>query len=120
MVNTAPRSVISIGVLFFGLAGLAMAQGPVGTLTGTVTDSANATVPGATVVATNIATAVESSTTTTNTGSYTLPYLPAGGYKVRVAATGFRTTNTDNVLLRVAQTQTLDVKLEEPTTEPII
>ena len=112
MLNTAPRSVISIGLLFIGLAGLAMGQGPVGTLTGTVTDSASATVPGATVVATNIATAVESSTTTTNTGSYTLPYLPAGGYKVRVSATGFRTTNTDNVLLRVAQTQTLDVKLE--------
>jgi hypothetical protein len=64
------------------------------------------------VVATNSATGVETSTTTTNTGTYTLPYLPAGTYKVRVAATGFRTTAADNVLLRVAQTQTQDLKLE--------
>lgn len=107
-----PRSV-SLGVLLsFVFSGLISAQGPVGTLTGTVTDPAGAAVPGATVFATNSATGVETSTTSTNTGTYTLPYLPAGSYKVRVGATGFRTTTADNVLLRVAQTQTVDLKLE--------
>jgi hypothetical protein len=81
-------------------------------LTGTITDAASAVVPGATVVATNTATAVEVTTTTTNSGGYTLPYLPAGSYKVRVSANGFRTATVENVLLRVAQTQNVDIKLE--------
>ena len=106
------QKLLLVSSLFVGLAGLALAQGPVGTLTGTITDPANAAVPGATVVAKNNATSVEASTTTTNTGTYTLPYLPAGTYKIRVSATGFRTSTADNVLLRVAQTQTQDIKLE--------
>ena len=106
------RKLLSVSSLIAGLAGLALAQGPVGTLTGTITDPANAAVPGATVVAKNNATSVEVTTTTTNTGTFTLPYLPAGSYKVRVSAAGFRTSTADNVLLRVAQTQTQDIKLE--------
>ncbi|MBI1790649.1 MAG: TonB-dependent receptor [Acidobacteria bacterium] len=105
------RNVIHIALLFIALTGLAIAQGPVGTITGTVTDPANAVVPGATVVATNTATGVETTTTTTNAGAYTLPYLPAGAYQVRVTAAGFRSSAAD-VLLRVAQTQALDIKLE--------
>jgi hypothetical protein len=77
-----------------------------------VTDPAGSAVPGAAVVATNVATGVETSTTTTGTGTYTLPYLPAGTYKLRVSSSGFRTATADNIVLRVAQTQTADVKLE--------
>lgn len=107
-----PRQLPRAALLSLVCVPLSLAQGPVGTLTGTVTDSADAVVPGATVVATNTATAVETTTTTTNSGTYTLPYLPAGTYKVRVTAAGFRTANLDNVSLRVAQTQTVNVKLE--------
>src|SRR5262245_6386425 len=106
------RSVPRIAQMFLALTGIALAQGPVGTLTGTITDAANAVVPGATVIATNIATSLETTTTTTNSGAYTLPYLPAGAYNVRVTAKGFRTATAENVLLRVAQTQTVDIKLE--------
>lgn len=94
------------------LAGLAWAQGPVGTLNGTVADSAGAMVPGAGVVATNNATNVESRTTTTSSGDYTLPYLPAGTYTLRVTAPGFRTATAENVILRVAQTMSINIKLE--------
>ena len=69
-------------------------------------------VPGATVVAANNATSVETRTTTTTTGTYTLPYLPAGTYTLRVTSPGFRTATAENVVLRVAQTQTADIKLE--------
>ena len=111
MLHITLRKVFA-ALIFFGLTQLSYGQGPVGTMTGTVTDSANAIVPGATVVATNVATGVEATTTTTNTGAYTLPYLPAGSYKLRVSAAGFRAANVDHVLLRVAQTQNVDVKLE--------
>src|SRR5436190_15390332 len=102
MLRTA--SVISL-LIFMFFTGLVFAQGTVGTINGTVTDPAGAVVPGATVVAKNNATGVESNTTTTNTGTYTLPYLPAGTYTLRVSAPGFRTSTEENVVLRVAQTQ---------------
>jgi hypothetical protein len=89
-----------------------LGQGTVGTINGTVTDPAGAVVPGATVVATNNATQVETKTTTTTTGTYILPYLPSGTYTIRVTAPGFRTAAAENVVLRVAQTQTTDIKME--------
>src|SRR3954453_24235360 len=105
------RTLIVVSVLF-ALAGLATAQGPVGTLNGTITDPGNSVIPGATVVAKNNATSVEINTTTTNTGTYTLPYLPSGTYTLRVSAPGFRTATQENVVLRVAQIQTADIKME--------
>jgi hypothetical protein len=107
-----PRLLITFVSVLLCLAGLALSQGPVGTLTGTVTDPANSVVPGATVVATNVATGVETTTTTTSTGTYTLPYLPSGTYKLRFSARGFRTATAENIVLRVAQTQTADIKME--------
>lgn len=62
------RTARAFSVLFLGLAGLVFGQGPVGTVTGTVTDPAGSVVPGAAVVATNTATGVETKTTTTSTG----------------------------------------------------
>src|SRR6266851_3187099 len=88
------------------------AQGPVGTLNGTVLDPAGFVVPGASVAATNMATGEEHKTTSTSAGAYTLPYVPSGTYKIRVSAAGFRVSEADNVILRVAQTLTLNITLE--------
>src|SRR5690349_9734355 len=107
-----PRTLIALSLLVLALTWISFGQGPVGTLNGTVTDPAGSVVPGATVIATNNATKVETKTTTTGTGTYTLPYLPAGTYTVRVTAPGFRTATAENLILRVAQTQTADIKLE--------
>src|ERR1041385_5290324 len=107
-----PRALIALSLLVLVLSGISFGQGPVGTLTGTVTDPAGSVVPGATVIATNDATKVETKTTTTGTGTYTMPYLPAGTYTLRVTSAGFRTATAENVILRVAQTGTVDIKLE--------
>src|SRR5881628_2631778 len=106
---------LKTAVLFACLAiglGTGLAQGPVGTLNGTVLDPAGAVVPGATVVATNNATGVETKTTSTSAGAYTLPYLPSGTYTIRVSAPGFRTATADNVILRVAQSLSVNITLE--------
>src|SRR2546430_4337170 len=87
-------------------------QGSVGTLNGTVLDPAGAVVPGAAVVLVNNATGEEHKTTSTSAGAYTLPYIPAGTYKLRVSAPGFRTSEADNVILRVAQTLTVNITVE--------
>src|SRR5205809_2398231 len=89
-----------------------LAQGPVGTLNGTILDQSGAVVPGAAVVAVNIATSVESKTTSTSAGAYTLPYLPSGTYTIRVSAPGFRTSTAENIILRVAQDLTVNINLE--------
>jgi hypothetical protein len=94
------------------LASTLFGQGSLGTMTGTVLDATGAGVPGAIVTAVNAATGVESRTTTTSTGAYTLPYLPPGTYRITVTALGFRTAAAENITLRVAQTQTVDVRME--------
>src|SRR3989454_3315075 len=106
---------LKTAVLFACLAiglGTGWAQGPVGTLNGTILDPTGAVVPGATVVAVNNATGVESKTTSTSAGAYTLPYLPAGTYTVRASAPNFRTSTAENVILRVAQDLTLNINLQ--------
>jgi hypothetical protein len=92
--------------------GTAWGQGAVGTLNGTILDAAGAVVPGATVIATNLATGTENKTTSTSTGAYTIPYLSAGTYTLRVSAPGFRIAEQQNVTLRVAQTLTVNISLE--------
>ncbi|HFB98917.1 MAG TPA: carboxypeptidase regulatory-like domain-containing protein, partial [Bryobacterales bacterium] len=92
--------------------GIAWGQGSVGTLNGTVMDSTGAVIPGATVVVTNVATGVEHTTTTTSAGAYTVPYLPAGTYTIRVSSPGFRTAVRENVILRAAQVLTVNITLE--------
>ena len=56
------RILILSCLLFLAAVALVIAQGPVGTMNGTVTDPAGAVVPGATVVAINTATGVETKT----------------------------------------------------------
>ena len=100
-------------LLFLALAGgFLYAQGNVATLNGTILDSTGALVPGATVVAKNIDTGVETRASTTSAGAYTIPYLPSGPYTLRVTAAGFRTSQQENVILRVGQVQTVNITLE--------
>jgi len=64
------------------------------------------------VVLVNAANGEEHKTTSTSAGAYTLPYVPSGTYKLRVTAPGFRTSEADNVIVRIAQTLTVNVTLE--------
>src|SRR5712691_3122707 len=105
------KTVLVLACLTTGLS-TGWAQGPVGTLNGTILDPTGAVVPGATVVAVNNATGVESKTTSTSAGAYTLPYLPAGTYTVRASAPNFKTSTAENVILRVAQDLTVNISLE--------
>jgi hypothetical protein len=60
-----------------------------GRITGTVSDTTGAMIPGATVVATNTGTGIAVSTTTTGTGNYDFVNLDAGIYTVSTTAKGF-------------------------------
>lgn len=94
------------------LSAAVFAQGERGTLNGTITDGSGAIVAGAAVKILNPATGVELSATTTDAGVYRLPSLMPGTYRISVSAPGFKTSVRENVVLAVAQTLTVDFKLD--------
>src|SRR5918993_957958 len=68
----------------------AVAQVGSSTLTGSVSNTQGAALPGATVTATNTATNVRSTGVTTGSGAYSITGLAVGNYTVRVELAGFK------------------------------
>jgi hypothetical protein len=99
-------------ILFALTSVLALAQSISGDLVGTIYDPTGAVVPGAAVVATNIATGVASATTTSNTGQYRISNLPVGTYKLTVSASGFTKAELNNVTVDLNKTATANVTLQ--------
>ena len=84
--------------LFVLLASLSFGQQLTGTLTGIASDSAGAVVPGAKVTLINEASADERTTLTNGSGYFSITAIPSGSYTVQVAAAGFKTWETKNVV----------------------
>ncbi len=96
-------------LLLLGMVGYA--QTFRGAINGTVTDPSGAVVAGASVKATNTATAVVLTTTTTSEGQFSFQDLPLGTYKVEVSSSGFRPVAFDKVAVTAGSIYTLPVKL---------
>jgi Carboxypeptidase regulatory-like domain len=100
-------------VLVCGLVtGPVAAQTIRGALTGTVTDTTGAVVPGATVTVTNKATGISDSTASNAQGAYTFPLLQPGTYQTAAELQGFKKYVRDGVVVEVAQTTRLDIALQ--------
>jgi hypothetical protein len=82
------------------------------TLTGRVTDSSDAAIPGVTVTVRNAATNEAFSTTTGAQGAYTIPLLRPGTYTLRVEVPGFKRFAREGLILNLGQAATADIKLE--------
>src|SRR6478672_10031732 len=83
-----------------------------GGITGTVTDSSGAAVPGATVTVTNTATRGTRNTTTNGEGLYTFPAVPPGSYELKVELQGFKTAEIRAFKVDIQQTVRMDVALQ--------
>jgi hypothetical protein len=94
------------------LLATAAAQMNRGTLTGTVTDPAGAVVAGARVTAIQMETNLSASTTTTETGNYTLPSLTIGRYRLEFESSGFKKAVRDEIMLSSGVTLRLDVQMD--------
>ena len=90
----------------------AFAQTGAATLTGIVSDSSGATVPGATVTATNQATNVTYSAVSNEAGNYTITSLPVGTYVVKAELASFKTAATKPLQAEAMQVVRIDFKLE--------
>ena len=105
------KRLVFVILIAFSLAVAASAQTFRGSINGTVTDPSGGSVPNATVKATETATGIDHTTTTTSDGAFAIQDIPLGLYKVTVTATGFPTYTVDKVDVGAGQIYTLNVKL---------
>lgn len=82
-----------------------------GTIVGTVADSSGAAVPGATIRVTSLATNELRSTVSGSAGTYSVPNLSPGNYRVEVELTGFKQFVRSGVPVQVDVTTRIDVTL---------
>ncbi len=80
-------------------------------LEGTVTDPSGSVIVGATVKVLAVDTGLSEEQKTNSKGYYRFPGLAVGKYRVTTVGEGFKTKVTEDVVLRVGQTRTLDVLL---------
>jgi len=88
-----------------------LAQTVTGSITGVVTDTSGAVIPGAKIVAHNPDTGVDSAATSDAAGLYRISFLPIGRYQLTVDAAGFGQQSVPIFQLEALQVATFNVKL---------
>jgi hypothetical protein len=83
----------------------------VGTITGVVTDTSGAIVPGAAVVVTDSDTGITRKLVTNGAGEYTASFLQPGHYEVVLGGGSFGKVDRKNLLLTVGETLTISAAL---------
>src|SRR5579864_1522996 len=101
---------MAAALCFSAFSPRAFGQQTLGAITGTVTDPSGAVVSDATVKAINIATNLEVGAHSKN-GSFLIPDLPAGTYRVTITKEGFKTETHTKILVNGNRTTTVDSAL---------
>src|SRR3954470_661752 len=100
-------------ILSLSVGASAYAQGSFSTsLTGTVTDSSGAVIPGANVKIRNNGTGEEVNTVSGSDGGFSAPSLAGGVYTVTVALVGFKTATLNAVTLSAAVPASVKVQMQ--------
>jgi Carboxypeptidase regulatory-like domain/TonB-dependent Receptor Plug Domain len=97
-----------IAALLLPASGWAQA---VGAMSGIVTDTSSALVPGVTIEVTNIATNQTRATTTDADGYYIVRQLPPGAYSLKATLPGFKTVVREGLTVAVESTARVDVQM---------
>ena len=103
---------LAAALLAASLAMPALAQESRATITGRVLDTSDAIVVGAKVHAINLQTGLSGTVVSNESGSFVIPFLLPGAYRVTVEMSGFKTYAQDDVRLRVNDTLDLRIRLE--------
>jgi hypothetical protein len=96
--------------VFTLISASALAQAPVGTISGTVTDASASVISGATVTVTNRDTGLKREMKSDALGAFSAPALPAGTYEVRGQMAGFRQIVREAEVL-TGSTTTVDLSM---------
>ncbi len=105
------RRVVLAGLLFV-LATLSSFAGVTASISGTVKDPSGASVAGAKVIATNVATSIQQSQTTNEQGFYSFQTLPPGTYTLDVQQAGFKAYRQTGIIVDVNSAIPVDVVLQ--------
>ncbi|HBY61071.1 MAG TPA: TonB-dependent receptor, partial [Solibacterales bacterium] len=117
MLNFFTRLVLILGAT----AVFAWAQTSTSQIAGTVSDSSQAVVPGATVTARNEATGIVYRQETTAAGLFAFPSIPVGTYTVTVEAKGFKKYQAPGVTVVINTPLAVDITLQiGETTETVV
>jgi carboxypeptidase family protein len=104
------RNCCLIGLVFLLTSASAWAQATA-QLNGRVTDESGAVLPGVTVTVTQTDTQFTRTVATDGTGSYVMPNLPTGPYRLEVSLQGFRSYVQTGIVLQVGATPAINVTL---------
>jgi len=105
------RGALLLALLLSATTGL-LGQGSSGAITGIVTDSSLARLPGASIEVTNTDTGVTLTATTGEAGDYTIPLLQPGRYGLTARLEGFRASSQSGIVIELGRTTRLDISLE--------
>ena len=101
-----------IGSLPFVLCCAALWAQAVAQISGTARDQSGAVLPGVEITATQTDTGITRNTITNETGSYVLPNLAIGPYRLEAGLPGFRTYVQTGLVLQVNSSSVINVALE--------
>ncbi|HWB96786.1 MAG TPA: TonB-dependent receptor, partial [Bryobacteraceae bacterium] len=101
-----------LAALLLASAALTYAQSSSGTIQGSVRDTQDALIPGATVTIVDIAKSTSRTFKTNESGEYVVPFLNPGQYAITVEAAGFKKATQSGITLQVADRLTIDFHLQ--------
>lgn len=104
MITSAVLAILCLGPL--------KAQQNRGSIVGSITDPSGAAVVGASIAAINVETGVSYKGIITDVGTYTIPALPSGTYRVEAELAGFKKYVRQPVLISTATSVGLSVQME--------
>src|SRR5438067_8561288 len=107
MVRNAGR--LFLFSLIFMMSCLSVFAQSTAQLSGTVRDQSGAVLPGVEVTATQTATGLARTVLTNETGSYVLPNLPIGPYRLEAALPGFRMFVQTGIVLQVSANPEINI-----------
>ncbi len=113
------KNFFATAALLFSAAIQAIAQAPVGSISGVVTDPSGGIIKSARVTVTDKQRANRRALTTDAAGDFSAPSLFAGQYEVKVEAPGFRTAVRD-ATVETGATTTANISLEVGATKEVI
>jgi hypothetical protein len=90
----------------------AWSQGGTAAITGTVSDTSGAVLPGVEVTATNTGTGIGRAVITNEAGAFVLPNLPVGPYRLQASLAGFRSFAQTGIVLQVNSSPVVNIRLE--------
>jgi outer membrane receptor protein involved in Fe transport len=99
-------------VLCFALASASFGQAVYGSIFGTVTDASGGVVPGATLTITNINTNLTETLKSNESGNFNQTRLTPGTYRIKVEASGFKSTVIEPVIVNVDRASESNIQLQ--------